>query len=131
EYQQIIVDFYQAINTIDTVTLYRLTDARLEESNVFKTYYTKGRLSKFSAILLEPKVVVTNIQEEPTNSINPDIKNFSYTLEYMIANDQQKFTEERSSVLIKKGNVWRIGKLMCETKGCSTMPFFNPDKYKN
>lgn len=128
--QQIIVDFYQAINAIDTSTLYRLTDARLEQSNVFKTYYTKGWLSKFSEILLEPKIVVTNIQEETTNSTNPDIKNFSYTLEYMIANNQQKFTEERSTVLIKKGDVRRIGKLMCETKGCSTMPFFNPDKYK-
>lgn len=128
--QQIIVDFYQAINAIDTSTLYRLTDARLEESNVFKTYYTKGWLSKFSEILLEPKIVVTNIQEEPTNSTNPDIKNFSYTLEYMIANNQQKFTEERSTVLIKKGDNRRIGKLLCETKGCSTMPFFNPDKYK-
>lgn len=128
--QQIIVDFYQAINVIDTSTLYRLTDARLEESNVFKTYYTKGWLSKFSEILLEPKIVVTNIQEEPTNSTNPDIKNFSYTLEYMITNNQQKFTEERSTVLIKKGDNRRIGKLLCETKGCSTMPFFNPDKYK-
>jgi hypothetical protein len=32
--------------------------------------------------------------------------------------------------LIRKGEDWRIGKLLCETKWCSTMPFFNPDKYK-
>lgn len=128
--QQMIVDFYIAINAIDTNTIYTLTDARLEESNVFKTYYNKGWLTKFSAIILEPKIVVTNIQEEPTNSTNENIKNFSYTLEYMLVSNQQKFTEERSTVLIKNGDVRRIGKLMCETKWCSTMPFFNPDKYK-
>lgn len=128
--QQMIVDFYQAINAIDIPTIYTLTDARLEESNVFKTYYSRAWLSKFSAILLAPKIVVTNIQEQATNSTNPNIKDFSYTLEYTLASNQQKFTEERSTVLIKKGDNRRIGKLLCETKGCSTMPFFNPDKYK-
>jgi hypothetical protein len=33
--------------------------------------------------------------------------------------------------LIYKNDAWKIGKLMCETKWCSTMPFFNPDKYTN
>ena len=127
--QQIIVDFYQAVNTIDTITIHTMTDARLKESNVFKTYYSRNRLSKFSEVILAPKIVVTNIQEEDAIA-NPNIKNFSYTLEYTIASNQQKFTEERSTVLIKKGDEWIIGKLMCETKGCSTMPFFNPDKYK-
>lgn len=129
--QQTIMDFYQAVNSIDTATIYKLTDARLEQSNVFKTYYSRNRLSKFSETILSPKIVVTNIQELATTSDNPNIKNFTYTLEYMLANTQQKFTEERSTVLIKKGDDRRIGKLMCETKGCSTMPFFNTEKYKN
>ncbi|MFA6256621.1 MAG: hypothetical protein WC606_05625 [Candidatus Absconditabacterales bacterium] len=129
--QQMIIDFYQAVNTIDTVTIHTMADAHLKESNVFKTYYSKNWLSKFSEIILAPKIVVTNIQEKQTNSTNPNIKNFSYTLEYALANTQQKFTEERSTVLIKKGDERKIGKLLCETKGCSTMPFFNPDKYKN
>lgn len=128
--QQMIVDFYQAINTIDMSTIYIMTDARLEESNVFKTYYSRSRLSKFSKVILAPKIVVTNIQEEDNTSNNPNIKNFTYTLEYILVSNQQKFTEERSTVLIKKGDEWRIGKLLCETKWCSTMPFFNPDKYK-
>lgn len=128
--QQTIVDFYQAVNSIDTVTIHTMADAHLKESNVFKTYYSRNRLSKFSATILAPKIVVTNIQEEPTNSTNPDIKNFSFTLEYMLASTKQKITEERSTVLIRKGDTWKIGKLMCETKGCSTMPFFNPDKYR-
>lgn len=127
--QQMIIDFYQAVNTIDMSAIYKLTDARLEESNVFKTYYSRSRLSKFSEIVLAPKIVVTNIQEE-VNAANPNIKNFSYTIEYTLVNNQQKFTEERSTVLIKKGDDRRIGKLLCETKGCSTMPFFNPEKYK-
>jgi hypothetical protein len=128
--QQMIIDFYQAVNTVDLTAIYKFTDARLEESNVFKTYYSRSRLTKFSATILAPKIVVTNIQEE-ANTTNPNIKNFTYTLEYALANNQQKFTEERSTVLIKKGDNRRIGKLLCETKGCSTMPFFNPDKYKN
>jgi hypothetical protein len=114
--QQMIVDFYQAINTIDLSTIYRFTDARLEESNVFKTYYSRSWLSKFSAVILAPKIVVTNIQEQANTTNNPNIKNFTYTLEYMLASNQQKFTEERSTVLIRKGEDWRIGKLLCETK---------------
>ena len=45
--QQMIIDFYQAVNDVDTNALYKLTDARLEQSNVFKTYYNKRRLSNF------------------------------------------------------------------------------------
>lgn len=127
--QQLIIDFYQAINTIDMDALYTLTDARLEESNVFKTYYSKRWLTNFSEAIVAPKIVVTNIQEVATTSTNPNIKNFEYTLEYMLAGNQQKFTEERSTTLIKKGDNRRIGKLLCETKGCSTMPFFNTEKY--
>lgn len=128
--QQMIIDFYQAVNSIDTVAIHTMADTRLKESNVFKTYYSRNWLSKFSENVLAPKIVVTNIEEETTTSPNPNIKNFSYTLEYTLANTKQKITEERSTILIKKGDDWKIGKLMCETKGCSTMPFFNPDKYK-
>ncbi len=128
--QQTIVDFYHAVNSIDTVAIHTMADAHLKESNVFKTYYSRNRLTKFSETILAPKIVVTNIQEEPSTSTNPDIKNFWFTLEYMLASTQQKITEERSTVLIKKDDVRKIGKLMCETKGCSTMPFFNPEKYK-
>lgn len=128
--QQTIVDFYQAVNLVDLATMYQLTDARLEESNVFKTYYSRRWLSNFSDKILAPKIVVSNITPEATTADNPNIKNFSYTLEYVLANNNQKFTEERSTVLIKKGEERKIGKLMCETKWCSMMPFFNPDKYK-
>ncbi len=130
EEQQTILDFYQALNTIDIDTLYRMTDVRLSETNVFKTYYSRNRLTKFTENLLAPKIVVTNIQEKETTTINPDIRHFEYTLEYILANTQQKFTEERSTTLIKRGEERKVGKLMCETKGCSTMPFFNPERYK-
>ena len=127
--QQMIIDFYQAINVVDMDAIYTLTDARLEDSTVFKTYYSRNWLNKFSEILVAPKVIVTNIQEKNAIS-NPNIKEFTYTLEYVVTSNQQKFTEEWSTILIKKGDNRKIGKLLCETKGCSTMPFFNPDKYK-
>jgi len=128
--QQTIIDFYHALNTIDIETLYIMTDARLKETNVFRTYYSRNRLTKFVDTILAPKVVVTNIQEKEATTDNPDIRHFEYTLEYILANTQQKFTEERSTTLIKRGEERKIGKLMCETKGCSTMPFFNTERYK-
>lgn len=100
--QQVILNFYQAVNTIDTVIIHTMADAHLNQSNVFTTYYSKNRLSKFTENVLAPKIVVTNIQEKTTNSTNPNIKDFTYTLEYTLASNQQKFTEERSTVLIKK-----------------------------
>ena len=128
--QQLLMNFYHAVNTLDTTTIYNMADTHLKQSNVFQTYYSKNWLSKFSAVVLAPKIVVSNIQEKPNTTSNPSIKNVSYTIEYTIVKNQQKFTEERSMVLVSKDNIWKIGKLLCETKGCSTMPFFNPDKYK-
>ena len=128
--QHLLMNFYHAVNTIDTTTIYSMADAHLKQSNVFQTYYSNNWLSKFSAVVLAPKIIVSNIQEKPNTTNNPNIKNLSYTIEYTLVKNQQKFTEERSMVLISKDNTWKIGKVLCETKGCSTMPFFNPDKYK-
>lgn len=114
--QQTIIDFYQAINTLNMSAMYEITDAYLEKSNIFKTYYNKKRLSNFLDNIISPKIVVTNIEEEQINTTNSDIKKFIYTLEYTRMSTQQKYTEERSTVLIKKDNEWKIGKLMCETK---------------
>lgn len=130
EQQQTIIDFYQAINIVDMDTLYVLTDSHLETSNVFKTYYNRRWLTNFIEAIMSPKIVVTNIQEVETTSTNPDIKSFEYTVEYILASTQQKYTEERSTTLIKKNNQRKVGKIMCETKWCSTMPFFNTEKYK-
>lgn len=114
--QQTIVDFYTAVNAIDVSTIYQMADAPLTQSNVFKTYYSKNWLSKFSQTIASPKIVVTNIQEVPTTSTNPDVKKYTYTVEYVVATSNQKFTEERSTLLIKKNDSWKIGKLMCEIK---------------
>ncbi len=128
--QQTIMDFYKAINGIDMKSIYTLTDARLEESSVFKTYFSRNRLTKFSSVIVDPKVTVSDIQEKTTATSNPDIKEYTYTVDYVLAKNQQRYTEARTMVIIKKGDNRRIGKIVCETKGCSTMPFFNPDKYK-
>ena len=128
--QQVIVDFYTAINEMNMESLYNLAEAHLEKSNVFKTYYSTHRLQNFVNMIHAPKITISNIEETITNTTNPNIKYYTYTVEYMLATTQQKFTEEWSTVLIFKGDSRKIGKLMCETKWCSTMPFFNPDKYK-
>lgn len=129
--QQVLVDFYTAINQMNMENIYNFAEAHLEKSNVFKTYYSTHRLQNFVDIITEPKITISNIEETITNSTNPNIKNYTYTIEYTLASNQQKFTEEWSTVLIFKWDSRKIGKLMCETKWCSTMPFFNPEKYKN
>ncbi|MEI7918965.1 MAG: hypothetical protein WCH65_01800 [bacterium] len=114
--QQTIVDFYSAVNALDISTMYKMVDTPLTQSNVFKTYYSKNWLSKFSETTNPQKIVVTNIQEVQTTSTNPNVKKYSYTIEYILSATNQKFTEERSTLLIKKNDSWKIGKLLCEIK---------------
>lgn len=100
--QQVLVDFYTAINQMNMENIYNFAEAHLEKSNVFKTYYSTHRLQNFVDIITEPKITISNIEETITNSTNPNIKNYTYTIEYTLASNQQKFTEEWSTVLIFK-----------------------------
>jgi len=52
----------------------------------------------------------------------------NYTLSYTLKNNKT-YTEDRSATLVEKNGAYKIGKLMCDTTGCSQMPFFNPGKY--
>jgi len=117
------------MNALDVVTLNAMTDSHLKQSNEFITYYSTNRLNKFFSILSSSKVMVSNVQERASTSKNPGVKEFTYTLTYSLLSNQ-KFIENRSAVLILRGDTYKVWKLMCDTVKCSTLPFFNPDKYK-
>jgi hypothetical protein len=59
--------------------------------------------------------------------INEEESKVLYKLSYSVKNIQ--FIEERETTFITRNNEQKIAKIMCITKGCSTMPFFNPGKY--
>jgi hypothetical protein len=73
-------------------------------------------------------VQVQNIQIQPPASSTSNVQQATYTLQYTLKNGQI-FTENRSVVFIKRWTEYTIGKIMCDTVGCSQMPFFNPAKY--
>lgn len=123
----VIPTFYDAFNQKDVKTLYALTDKRLNTTNMFITYFTTNRLTRFLGGVVGG-VKVSNIQMKvlPANSTN--VQAITYTISYQLKNNQT-YSEDRSATLIEKNGAYKIGKLMCETTGCSQMPFFNPGKY--
>ncbi len=123
----VIPAFYDAFNQKDVKTLYALTDKRLNTTNMFITYFTTNRLTRFLGGVVGG-VKVSNIQMKvlPTKSTNA--QEMTYTISYQLKNNQT-YSEDRSATLIEKNGAYKIGKLMCETTGCSQMPFFNPGKY--
>ncbi|MFA7718015.1 MAG: hypothetical protein WC875_04840 [Candidatus Absconditabacterales bacterium] len=123
----LLKSFYDALNAKDITTLYQLADKNLKATNTFQTYYSKNRLTIFLGGV-QGTVGLQNIQIQPAASNTSNAQQVTYTLQYILK-DGQAFAEDRSIVLIKRGEEYKIGKIMCETPGCSQMPFFNPAKY--
>lgn len=123
----VIPTFYDAFNQKDVKTMFTLTDSRLNTTNMFITYFTINRLTKFLGGV-NGGVKVSNIQMSILPAKSTEVQEMTYTLSYTLK-DGQAFSENRSALLIKKWDVFKIGKLMCNTTGCSKLPFFNPGKY--
>jgi len=119
--------FYDEINNRDLTWLYLIADSHLKSSNVFRTYYSRNRITKFLNGIEWEQVTVVNVQERQTTT-NPDIKNLTYDLQYKLKG-WDVFSESRSMIIIKREEEYKVGKIMCETQWCSQMPFFNPEKY--
>lgn len=123
----VIPAFYDAFNQKDVKTMYALTDKRLNSTNMFITYFTTNWLTKFLGGVVGG-VKVSNMQISVLPAKSTNVQEISYTISYQLKNNQT-YTEDRSATLIEKNGAYKIGKLMCETTGCSQMPFFNPGKY--
>jgi hypothetical protein len=119
--QTILEQIYWALKVSNFDELYQHTDNGLKQSTIFKTYFSKNRLQRF----------VNNIDNQNIEfqvvEINEEESKVLYKLSYSVKNTQ--FIEERETTFITKNNEQKIAKIMCITKGCSTMPFFNPGKY--
>lgn len=123
----VIIAFYDAFNQKDVKTLYALTDSHLNQTNTFLTYFTSNRLNKFLGWLAW-SVKVSDIEMSIVPAQSTEVQEMTYTISYTLK-DGQTFQEERSALLIKKWESYKIWKLMCETTGCSKLPFFNPGRY--
>ncbi len=100
---------------------YPYIDTSLKQTSTFKTYFSKNWLQRFIT-----NIDNQNIDIEIIKSITEENK-VSYKLTYSIKS--VIFREEREALFTTKNNEKKITKIMCTTKGCSTMPFFNPGKY--
>ncbi len=125
--KEIITAFYDAFNQKDIKTMYVLTDKRLNETNMYITYFTTNWLTKFLWWLLW-WVQVSDVEMTVLPAKSTEVQEMNYKLQYTLKNGEV-FTEQWSALLIKRWESYKIGKLMCETTGCSQMPFFNPGKY--
>jgi hypothetical protein len=103
-----------------------LVDKPLKNTDVFKTYYSKNWITQFLAQVPQG-VQVQNIQLKPRPETS-SAQVVEYTLTYTRKNGSS-YTENRSAILAKRGDEYKIGKIMCITNKCSQMPFFNIQKY--
>ena len=104
----------------------RLVDKPLKNANVFKTYYSKNWITQFLSHIPQG-VQLQNIQLKP----RPETSNaqvVEYTLSYT-REDGSSYVENRSAILVKRGETTKIGKIQCTTNKCSQMPFFNIPRY--
>lgn len=117
----ILQQIYWAFQLSNFDELYNYTDNSLKQSSVFKTYFSRNRLQRFIDNIDNQKINIELIR------IDEEQSKISYKLTYSIKDIQ--FIEERETTFTNRNNEQKIVKIMCITKGCSTMPFFNPGKY--
>ncbi len=121
EKQILLEQIYQAISSANFDELYKYTDTSLKQSSIFKTYFSRNWLQRFINNIDNQNIAIKIIE------INEAESKALYKITYSVKNTQ--FIEERETKFVTKDNEQKIAKIMCITKWCSTMPFFNPGKY--
>jgi len=127
---EIINDFYNTINDKDFSKLNDFVDRHLRSSNVYKTYYSKNWLTRFTEKLANKKVYLTDIQETSLEDKKNWISYYSYILKYKLNNSNELFREEREASIVTRWDKKLIWSLRCVTVWCSKMPFFNLPRYE-
>jgi len=127
---EIISIFYHEINDKNFAQINSLVDSYLISSNVFKTYYSSNWLSRFTSMLANKKVYLTNIKQIKLDESRSNVKHYSYTLKYKLNNSNELFQEEREASIVTRWDQDLIWSLRCITTWCSKMPFFNLPKYE-
>lgn len=99
---EIINDFYNTINDKDFSKLNDFVDRHLRSSNVYKTYYSKNWLTRFTEKLANKKVYLTDIQEISSENKKDNVTHYSYILKYKLNNSNELFKEEREASIVTR-----------------------------
>lgn len=124
EYTDLIISFYDKINTRDFSSLSNMADNYLKKSDSFRTYYNANRLSKFLDKIAWNKVYVWWFKELP--STKPNVKNYWYVIKYKVDWDNNLTKEDWEIAIVNRNGENLIWSIMCVTTWCSRMPFFQP-----
>jgi hypothetical protein len=112
---ELIKSFYLNINNQKFSEVSSMIDNYLKNSNVFRTYYNKNRLSKFLDNLVNEKIYITNIKEKIVDEQKDGVNYYTYTIKYKIKDNNQLFQEEWETAIITKNEKKLIGSLRCTT----------------
>jgi len=117
----ILLKIYWYLQESKIDEIYWYIDNTLKQSSTFKTYFSRSRLQRF----------IDNIDDKSLKIEETKIDNESWKVTYKVSYSIKNiiFVEERETNFITRDNEQKIAKIMCITKGCSKMPFFNPGKY--
>jgi hypothetical protein len=83
--------------------------------------------SRFLAALTPDGITITWVRILQT--IDNNTMKIGYEARYTLKNNKKTYIEEREVDVAKVGNNFQITKMMCNTKWCSRMPFFNPARF--
>lgn len=118
----IIYNFYKYINDLDYTNINSSVDKYLKSSDVFKTYFTQNRLSRFKEKISSNGLSINNIHLVSWDENST--RYYSYTVHYELAENGENFDEDRELAIVKRNGEYLIGSIRCVTTWCSKMPFF-------
>lgn len=124
----VLNNFYEKIALWEVDDASNMVDLYLKKTNTYQNYYTNPRINEFIKIIDNDSFRVKNIEKLSNNINKPNNEYYRYTLSYSIKNTL--FEEQWEATIINRNGNKQIWRLECVSKWCSTMPFFNPEKYK-
>lgn len=126
--KNILSKFYEHLSLWEIDNVDNIVDFYLKKTNTYKNYYGESWINKFFEMIDEDSFEIKNIEKIPDNPNKPNNEYYKYTLSYSISNEV--FEENWEAIVINRDEDKKIWSLQCINKWCSTMPFFNPEKYK-
>lgn len=118
--EQIILNFYGYMNSLDFDNISSNVDKYLRNSDVFRTYFTQNRLTNFYKKIDDRWLNISNIKLKSWDENTT--RYYSYLVTYYI--DQKLYQEERETAIVNRNDRELIWSLKCVTTWCSKMPFF-------
>lgn len=116
----LIQNFYSYMNNLDFDNLNAISDKYLKNSDAFRTYFGKNRLTNFyNKIEWWLNIKNINIISWDENST----RHYRYTINYTMK-QWDWHTEEREAAIVNRNWNLLVWSVQCITTWCSKMPFF-------